>query len=408
MPAFEYVALNPKGKEEKGILEADNIRHVRQLLRDGQLTPLDVKQVDNAGGGSNKKNSNKTQRAGKVKANELALMTRQLATLVESGSPLEEALSTTAKQSEKKNVTHILSTVRSKVVEGHSLADGLGMFPSVFPGMYRATVSAGEKSGHLDAVLERMADYTETRQETQQKIGNAMFYPVILTILSILIVIGLLVFIVPKIINVFENVGQGLPPMTQALISISDFFRDYGLYLGVVLVGAYIVFKQMVKIPKWEFKYHNLLLRLPLAGRMVRGLNTARFARTLSILASSGVPILDAMAISAQVIQNMPMRDAVETAAVKVREGMTINRALDQSGYFPPMTIHLIASGESSGRLDDMLERAAIQQERETDGMMTKILGIFEPVLILVMGSVVLLIVLAILLPILNLNQLVG
>ncbi len=404
MPAYEYIALDAKGKEEKGMLEADNVRQVRQLLRDSHLTPLEVNQVDK----SENKNQTKKQRAGRVKAGDLALLTRQLATLVQSGSPLEEALATTAKQTEKRNVKHIISAVRSRVVEGHTLADGFKMFPSVFPDMYRATVAAGEKSGHLDAVLERMADYTETRQETQQRISNAMFYPVILTILSIGIVVGLLVFIVPKIINVFDNVGQELPAMTQVLISISDFFREYGIYVGIALVLAIITFKQMVKIPVWKFKYHRLLLRLPLVGRMVRGLNTARFARTLSILASSGVPILDAMSISAQVVQNMPMRKAVEEAAVKVREGMTINRALEQSGYFPPMTVHLIASGESSGRLDDMLERAAIQQERETDGMMTKMLGIFEPVLILVMGSVVLLIVLSILLPILNLNQLVS
>jgi len=404
MPAYEYIALNAKGKEEKGILEADTVRQVRQLLRDSHLTPLEVNQVEK----SENKDHTKKQRAGRVKAGDLALLTRQLATLVQSGSPLEEALATTAKQTEKRNVKHILSAVRSRVVEGHTLADGFKMFPSVFPDMYRATVAAGEQSGHLDAVLERMADYTETRQETQQRISNAMFYPVILTILSIGIVVGLLVFIVPKIINVFDNVGQELPQMTQVLISISDFFREYGLYVGIALVLAVIIFKQMVKIPKWRFKYHRFLLRLPLVGRMVRGLNTARFARTLSILASSGVPILDAMSISAQVVQNLPMRKAVEDAAVKVREGMAINRALEQSSYFPPMTVHLIASGESSGRLDDMLERAAIQQERETDGMMTKMLGIFEPVLILVMGGVVLLIVLSILLPILNLNQLVG
>ncbi len=404
MPAYEYIALDAKGKEEKGILEADNVRQVRQLLRDSHLTPLEVNQVEK----SENLNNPKKQKAGRVKAGDLALLTRQLATLVQSGSPLEEALSTTAKQTEKRNVKHILSAVRSRVVEGHTLADGFKMFPSVFPDMYRATVAAGEQSGHLDAVLERMADYTEIRQETQQRISNAMFYPVILTILSIAIVVGLLVFIVPKIINVFDNVGQELPAMTQVLISISDFFREYGIYVGVALILSIIIFKQMIKIPKWRFKYHRLLLRLPLVGRMVRGLNTARFARTLSILASSGVPILDAMSISAQVVQNLPMRKAVEDAAVKVREGMAINRALEQSSYFPPMTVHLIASGESSGRLDDMLERAAIQQERETDGMMTKMLGLFEPILILVMGGVVLLIVLSILLPILNLNQLVG
>ncbi|GAA0405604.1 type II secretion system inner membrane protein GspF [Cocleimonas flava] len=403
MPAFEYIALDAKGQEEKGMLEADNAKQIRQILRDGNLTPLEVNQVEK----SENNNKVKTRRAGKVKASELALLTRQLATLVQSGSPLEEALATTAKQSEKRNIKHILSAVRSKVVEGFSFADGLKTYPSVFPDMYRATVAAGEQSGHLDAVLERMADYTESRQETQQRISTAMFYPVILTILSVAIVAGLLAFIVPKIVDVFDNVGQELPAMTQVLIAISDFVRAYGIYIAVLLVVLFIVFKQMIKIPKWKYRYHSFLLKVPLIKKMVRGLNTARFARTLSILASSGVPILDAMSISAQVVQNMPMRQAVTDAAIKVREGMTINRALEQSGYFPPMTVYLIASGESSGRLDDMLERAAMQQERETDAMLTNMLGIFEPVLILVMGAVVLLIVLSILLPILNLNQLV-
>jgi general secretion pathway protein F len=234
-----------------------------------------------------------------------------------------------------------------------------------------------------------------------------MFYPVILTIVSIAIVAGLLGFIVPKIIDVFDNMGQELPPMTRALITVSDFIREYGLFIAIGLFLLYVVFKMAIKTPKWRFRYHRFLLKVPLIKKMVRGLNTARFARTLSILASSGVPILDAMSISAKVVQNMPMRQAVEAAADKVREGKAINRALDQSGYFPPMTVHLIASGESSGKLDEMLERAAIQQERETDAMLSNMLGLFEPILILVMGSVVLLIVLSILLPILNLNQLV-
>ncbi len=403
MPAFEYTALNAKGKEEAGILDGDNARQVRQLLRDSNLTPLEVNQVER----SESSGSNTVRRAGRVKAADLALLTRQLATLVQSGSPLEEALATTAKQTEKKNIKHILSAVRTRVVEGYSLADGLKTYPSVFPSMYRATISAGEQSGHLDAVLERMADYTESRQETQQRIANAMFYPVILTIVSIAIVAGLLGFIVPKIIDVFDNMGQELPAMTRGLIAVSDFVRDYGLYIAAVLVILFILFKQAIKIPKWRYIYHRFVLKLPIIKKMVRGLNTARFARTLSILASSDVPILDAMSISAKVVQNLPMRQAVEEAARKVREGKAINRALDQSGYFPPMTVHLIASGESSGRLDEMLERAAVQQERETDSMLTNILGLFEPILILVMGGVVLLIVLSILLPILNLNQLV-
>ena len=403
MPAFEYIALNAKGKEETGLLDADNARQVRQLLRDSSLTPLEVTQVEK----SESSNKQKKVRAGRVKAADLALMTRQLATLVESGSPLEEALATTAKQTEKRNIRHILSAVRSKVIEGYTLAEGLNTYPSVFPNMYRATIAAGEQSGHLDAVLDRMADYTETRQETQQRISNAMFYPAILTVLSILIVAGLLGFIVPKIIDVFDNMGQELPAMTRGLITVSDFVRDYGLYIGVFFVLAFILFKRAIKIPKWQYRYHDFLLKVPVIKKMVRGLNTARFARTLSILASSGVPILDAMSISAQVVQNMPMRKAIDDAAKKVREGKPINRALEQSGYFPPMTVYLIASGESSGKLDEMLERAAQQQERETDSMLTNILGLFEPMLILVMGGVVLLIVLSILLPILNLNQLV-
>ncbi len=403
MPAFEYIALNSKGKEETGILDGDTAKQVRQLLRDSNLTPLEINQVEKSEGAD----KNKPQRAGRVKAAELALLTRQLATLVQSGSPLEEALATTAKQTEKRNIKHILTAVRTRVVEGYSLADGLKTYPTVFPAMYRATIAAGEQSGHLDAVLERMADYTESRQETQTRIANAMFYPVILTIVSIAIVAGLLGFIVPKIISVFDNMGQELPPMTRGLIIVSDFVRDYGLYIGAALVVLYIVFKQAIKLPKWRYIYHSFLLKLPLIKKMVRGINTARFARTLSILASSGVPILDAMSISAKVVQNLPMRQAIETAAHKVREGKAINRALDQAGYFPPMTVHLIASGESSGRLDEMLERAAVQQERETDSMLTNMLGLFEPILILVMGGVVLLIVLSILLPILNLNQLV-
>ncbi len=403
MPAYEYTALDANGKEETGMLEADNSRQLRQLLRDGNLTPLQVKQVEK----SEKSDSTKPRRAGRVKAAELALLTRQLATLVQSGSPLEEALATTAKQTEKRNIKHILSAVRSRVVEGHSLANALGSYPSVFPDMYRATIAAGEQSGHLDAVLDRMAEYTESRQEVQQKISGAMIYPITLTLLSIAIVSGLLAFIVPKIVSVFENLDQELPIMTRMMIKASDFIRDYGLYIGIALVLAYILFKQLIKIPEWKYRWHRFILRIPLIKKMVRGLNTARFARTLSILSSSGVPILDAMSISAQVIQNMPMREAVEKAAVKVREGMSIHRAMEQSGFFPPMTVYLIASGESSGKLDEMLERSAMQQERETDGMLTTMLSIFEPALIIVMGGVVLLIVLSILLPILNLNQLV-
>lgn len=406
MPAFEYKALNTKGQEETGILEADTPRQVRQVLREGSLTPLSVEQVEKSD--SNGEDNLKTRRAGNIKAADLALVTRQLATLVSSGSPLEEALGMTAKQSERRTVRHVMSAVRSRVLEGHSLASGLKTFPSVFTNMYAATIAAGEQSGHLGAVLDRLADYTESRQEIQQKMSSALIYPVILIVVSIAIVAGLLVFIVPKIVRVFESMNKEVPPLTQVMINISDFLSAYGLYLVVGLIIGFVLLKQLLKIPSWKFRWHKLMLKIPLVKKLVRSANTGRFARTLSILASSGVPILDAMAISSKVVENLPMRRAVEDAALKVREGTPIYKALEQSGYFPPMTVYLIASGEKSGKLDDMLERSAVQQERETDTLVAAMLSLFEPILILVMGIVVLLIVMSIMLPILNLNQLGG
>jgi general secretion pathway protein F len=403
MPAFEYIALDAKGKQEKGILEADTARQLRQLLRDSGMMLLEVNEVS----GSKTEKTGKVKFSGKLKPAELSLVTRQLATLVQSGSPLEEALGTTAKQTDRKNIKRVMSAVRSKVMEGHSLANGLALFPKVFPEIYRATVAAGEQSGHLDAVLERLADYTENRQIMQQKVTNAMMYPLILTVLSIAILAGLLGYVVPKVVTVFDNLDQELPLLTRVLIDASDFIRDYGIFLAFAIFIIIALIKRLLTIPHWRYRYHQMLLKIPLIGKLNQGFNTARFARTLSILSNSGVSILEAMTISAQVIENRPMRQAVQDAVVKVREGSTIHKALEQSGYFPPMTVYLIASGEGSGKLDEMLERAAIQQERETDSMLSTVLGLFEPLLILFMGGMVLIIVLAILLPILEMNQLV-
>ena len=404
MPAFEYIALDADGKQKKGILEADTARQLRQLLRDSGMMLLEVNEVV---ANSNKGKNSNAKLTGRLKAAELSLVTRQLATLVQSGSPLEEALGTTAKQTDRKNVKRIMSAVRSKVMEGHSLANGLALFPKVFPDIYRATVAAGEQSGHLDKVLERLADYTENRQIMQQKVTNAMMYPLILTVLSIAILAGLLGYVVPKVVTVFDNMDQELPLLTRVLIDSSDFIRANGLFmlLGIFIIIFFI--KKLLAIPEWRYRYHQMLLKTPLIGKLNQGFNTARFARTLSILSNSGVSILEAMSISAQVIENRPMRKAVKDAVVKVREGSSIHKSLEQSGYFPPMTVYLIASGEGSGKLDEMLERAAIQQERETDSMLSTVLGLFEPLLILFMGGMVLIIVLAILLPILEMNQLV-
>ncbi len=402
MGAFEYTALDIKGREKTGVLEGDAARQIRQQLRELGLTPLTVEEVKQREARSSKKFF-KT----KISATDLSLITRQWATLVRSGLPVEEALRTVAQQSEKSRLKSMVVGVRSRVMEGHSLASALSDFPHIFSELYRATIEAGEQSGHLEVVLERLADYTETRQQISQKMSQAMIYPVLLTVVAIAVVIGLLTYVVPKIVQVFESIGQELPALTKGLIATSEFLSSNGIYLlfGLLFIG--VSFSYMMRIEGFRKSYHRFLLRLPLVSRMVKSVNSARFARTLSIVASSGVPILDGLRISSQVIANLPMREAVLTAANKVREGAAISTALDASKYFPPMTIHLIASGEASGNIENMLERAADSQEREMEALTAGLLGIFEPVLILVMGGVVLLIVLAILLPIFDMNQLV-
>lgn len=404
MGAFQYAALDERGRTRKGLLEGDTARQVRQLLRERGLTPLDIEEVT---GGERRRSGGRTRRGMRISATELALITRQLATLVNSGLPLEEALGSVAKQADKARLSSLLMAVRARVMEGHTLATALSDFPRVFPELYRATVAAGEQSGHLDVVFERLADYTEARQQMRQKISLALFYPLLLTGVAVLIVAGLLTYVVPQVVQVFESIGQQLPLLTRALITTSDFLRNQGLVLLGGLIMLIAGFSYGLRRVGFRRYIHRLLLRLPLLARLVRGINAARYARTFSILMASGVPVLEGLRIAAQVISNLPMREAVERAATRVKEGSSLHTAIQESGYFPPMTVQLMASGEASGRLEMMLERAAQQQERETETLIAALLGIFEPVLILVMGLIVLLIVLAILLPIFDLNQMV-
>ncbi len=408
MAAFDYVALDNRGRERKGVLEGDTPRQVRSLLRERGLTPLEVTTA-------HRQTDRDSPRAGPrvglgkgLSSTDLALVTRQLATLVHSGLTVEEALQGVVQQAEKGRIKGIILPVRARVMEGHSLAKALKDFPRAFPELYRATVGAGEQSGHLDTVLERLADYTETRQQMRQKVGLALFYPALLTLMAVLVVIGLLTYVVPEVVEVFTSIDQELPWLTRALIATSDFFKAYGPFVLIGLIAAFVTFLRLLRWERFRVTYHRLLLRIPLIQRLVRGGNTARFARTLSILTAAGVPVLEAFRIAAEVISNLPMQRAVEEAAVRVREGSTINRALGRSQLFPPMTVQLIASGESSGNLETMLERAAEHQERELETLIGAILALFEPLLILVMGGIVLLIVIAILLPIFELNQLVG
>jgi general secretion pathway protein F len=404
MGAFEYSALDQKGREKKGIIEGDSARLVRQQLRDQNLTPLAVDEVKKRQ--SNEKN-NLFVINQRISTIELALMTRQLATLSRAGIPLDEATATVARQSIKPRVKKLLLGVRSKILEGHTLADGLRDYPHVFSEMYCATVAAGERSGHLDVVLERLADYSEQRQQLQQRLKLALIYPVILTVMSILVVGGLLTYVVPEVVKVFSDTGQQLPGLTIALIAVSEFMQNWFIYLIVAALLGFVVFKKLIQQPAFKKSYHKFLLKLPVFGNVVLGGNSAQFSRTLSILAASGVPILDAMRIAVKVMENIPMREAVEYASQQVSEGSSLSITLEKSGYFNPMLINLIASGEATGQLEQMLERAAINQERELETTMAMLMGLLEPLLIVVMGGVVLVIVLAILLPVLDLNQLV-
>jgi len=403
MGAFEYVALDLQGKESKGLIEGDTPKHVRQILRDRHMLPVQVTEVAQK---EAKRQSTFSLRSG-MSSSELALITRQLASLSQSGLPLEEALLAVAQQNDQPRSKSILLGVRSRVMEGHTLADGLGEFPQAFPDLYRATVAAGEQSGHLDVVLERLADYTEARQELRQRVTNALVYPIALVSMAVAIIGFMLATVVPRIVSVFENASGELPALTRYLIATSDFVRDHWLALIIGLAALIYGLWRLLQEDGPKRSYHRFLLRMPITGRLTRGINTARFTRTFSILAGSGVPILDALKIAAEVIVNLPMRDAVNEATLRVREGAAISQSLAVSKLFPPMMIHLIASGETGGRLEEMLSRTADYQEREVDGLIATLLGILQPLLIVLMGAVVMTIVLAILLPIFEINNLI-
>ena len=404
MAAFEYVALDPRGRQQKGLIEADSPRQARQLLRDKQWSPLEVKQArarESSGTGGFSFGRG-------LSARDLALVTRQLATLVQAALPIEEALRAAAAQSGSQKIKSMLLAVRGRVMEGHSLAASLREYPSAFPELYRATVAAGEHAGHLGPVLEQLADYTEQRQQSRQKIQLALLYPVILMVASLAIVGFLLGYVVPDVVKVFVNTGQELPALTTGLIAVSEVVQRWGWLIMLGIVALAIGMRQALRDPSIKLRWHSFILRLPLVGRLVRSTDTARFASTLAILTRSGVPLVEALAIAAEVIANLRIRERVVEAAQRVREGGSLTRSLEATGQFPPMMLHMIASGERSGELDQMLARTARNQENDLAAQIGLMVGLFEPFMLIFMGAVVLVIVLAILLPILSLNQLVG
>lgn len=401
MPAYQFTALDASGKQQKGVLEGDSARQIRQQLRDKALIPISVDPVE-------QKQKHQAQRwfQKKMTAYDLALMTRQLSVLVAAAIPLEEALRAVAKQSEKVYVQNLLLSVRSKVLEGYSLANALQQ-SGHFPDLYIATIAAGERSGHLDLILDQLSDYTENRFAMQKKVQGAMIYPIILMLMSFAIVMGLMTYVVPDIVKTFDQDKGALPWITVALMQASDFIRLAWPFLLVGTILGIFLLVRFLKTSAGHYAFDRLTLKLPLFGKLSRGINAARFASTLSILTQSGVPLVDALKIGAAVSSNWVIRDSVNLAAEKVTEGGNLGTQLERSGYFPPMMVQMIKSGEASGELDRMLERASTMQDREVTTLISTLLALLEPLMLVLMASIVLVIVIAVMLPIVNMNNMI-
>lgn len=399
MAAFQYEALAANGRVKRGVLESDSARQARARLREEGLTPVSVEQIEvkaqrrRALGGRQR-----------ISASALALLTRQLATLLAAGLTVEQTLNGLIDQAETPQERALLAAVRSDVLGGYSLARSLSAHPHAFPELYRTLVEAGERSGRLPDVLLRLADYTEEREALRGKVLLAFVYPALVTLVAIAVVGGLLVFVVPQVVRVFENTQQALPILTRMLIAVSDFARHWGLYLAAALAVLALAAGRALRSPEILARWHTLLLKLPVVGPLHRNLNTARLSSTLAILVSSKVPLRTALKAGEGVLTSLPMRAAVAEAGQKVEQGSSLARALAASKLFPPLMVHMIASGESSGRLAELLERTATQQARDLERRTATMTTLLEPLLILVMGGVVLVIVLAILQPIFELN----
>jgi general secretion pathway protein F len=401
MPAYQFIAIDGEGKQQKGVLEGDSARQIRQQLRDKDLVPVNVEPVEQ----KNKHEGSKWFQK-KLSAYDLALFTRQLSVLVASAIPLEEAIRAVAKQTEKAHVQNLLLSVRSKVLEGHSLANALQQSGRL-PELYIATIAAGEKSGHLDLILDQLADYTENRFAMQKKIQGAMIYPVILMLMSFAIVMGLMTYVVPDIVKTFDQNKDALPWITVVLMKASDFIRIAWPFIIVGGILFIVMLTRFLNTQAGHYAFDRLTLKLPLFGKLSKGINAARFASTLSILTQSGVPLVEALKIGAAVSSNWVIRDSVNLAAEKVTEGGSLGTQLERSSYFPPMMVQMIKSGEASGELDRMLDRASAMQDREVTTLISTLLALLEPLMLVLMAGIVLVIVIAVMLPIVNMNNMI-
>ncbi len=413
MAAFRYAAADANGKESSGVLEADSARLARQMLRGRGLVPLAVEPVLDD---SQRAAGARIALGRRLSQTELAVLTRQIASLLGAQLPVADALNVMVEQSEKQSMRELMASIRTDVLAGSSLSNALARHPRQFPGIYRALIAAGEESGKLGTVLASLADYIEERARLTQKITLAFVYPVIVTLVALLVVIGLLTYVVPQVVQVFANTRQALPFLTVALIALSDFIRDWGWLLALLAVLAAFLVRRALQVDAIRLRWHRRLLTLPVLGVLSRSLNTARFASTLSILVGSGVPMLRSMQAAGETLTNVALRLRVLDATQRVREGFSLARALRadaedkrqgaQAKLFPPVLIHLIASGEATGKLPEMLGRAADIHAREAERRALFFTSLLEPILILAMGVVVMLIVLAVLLPIIEINQL--
>ena len=402
MPAYRFQAAYPSGKLEKGVLDADSARQARAMIRDRGLTPLEVETLENrqASGGS-------VVIGGRLRDADLALCTRQLSSLLSARLPLERALNAVVEQAESARVRERFAAVRSDVVGGQTLSQSMAKFPRDFPETYRALVGAGEHSGDLAKVMAKLADYVESRTALVSKVKMAFTYPAIVTFVALAVIVALLTYVVPQVVGVFNQTRQKLPLLTVILIQVSDFVRVYGWVLLTGVVAAILAFRYSLRAPTARLAFHQRMLRMPMFGRLIRGVNTARFASTLGILTGSGVPLIRSLEAGAATLSNEALKANVLDALARVREGVPLSRALGAGKQFPPMLIHMIASGEATGELPDMLERAAETMSQEVERRTLTMTTLLEPILILIMGAIVLMIVLAVLLPIIEINQLV-
>ena len=407
MAAFEYQALNAKGKTVKGITSGDTAKQVRSELRAQGLMPLDVKSVSESAANKSSQKG-KASRRTKIRTNDLSILTRQMATLLESGMTVEETLSAVIKQSEGHKIKTVMSDVRSLVTEGYSLSDAIALYPNSFPEIYRASIAAGEQSGTLDNVLERLADYLEDSHAMQQKITQAIVYPIFLFFVCAAILVVLITVVVPKIVGVYEDTNQELPGLTQMVIKLSDFMVEYGVILGIGIVLLIIAIRAIFQQDGPKLWLHTLYLKIIGLRKMVQNVDSARMSRTLSIMVGSGVPILSSMRASEGVMNNRVLQKDLQLATEEVAQGVSIGRALDRNGNFPPLLVHMVASGENSGRLGHMLEKAATATENEMQTRISMMVSLLGPLMILFMGSLVLTIILAILMPMFQLQQMIN